>query len=225
MAERIVTGTLFRPGASTVWPGGTVVFELLTRFTIAGGVVLPYEVPARTGFDGSFTATLRVPDSGTAQYRVNFPDGGDLTFWLGAGASIGLDALFNGAGEVPVDIETLDALVAAALTAVVPVPAILIDASPIVWDFNSRPSAAATLTLVNDRSLTLTNVPSNFAVGTLVVTQSAGGGLTLSIPAGHKVVNGADNTLTLSSANGAVDVVMVQKVGSVYYWAVGLNYT
>jgi hypothetical protein len=102
---------------------------------------------------------------------------------------------------------------------------VLTDGATVTWDLGYIPSVTATLTIGGNRTLAFSNVPTNYAVGTLVVTQDGAGGHTLALPAGHKVVNSGDGVVTLTAAAGSVDVLMFQKVGATYYWTVGADYT
>ncbi|KHJ36584.1 hypothetical protein PBAC_32460 [Pedobacter glucosidilyticus] len=96
--------------------------------------------------------------------------------------------------------------------------------STITWDPAKGLNASVTLT--GNSTLAFSSAPVSGTYGTLVVTQPAGGGATLTLPSGTHRVLGSTSTTTvgLSTAGNAVDIVSFYYNGSTYYWNVGQGY-
>ena len=94
---------------------------------------------------------------------------------------------------------------------------ITLSASSPVWNMNL--SCVATLTLTASTSLSITNVVSG-DTGTLRVIQG-NGSYTLTMPTGTKKTS----TITISTTNGAVDILSFVYIGGSYYFNQGKNYT
>jgi hypothetical protein len=84
----------------------------------------------------------------------------------------------------------------------------------------------ASVVLTGNSTLAFSSAPASGSYGTLVVTQPAGGGATLTLPSGTHRVLGSSSTTTvgLSTAGNAVDIVSFYYNGSTYYWNVGQGY-
>ncbi|MRX48544.1 hypothetical protein [Pedobacter puniceum] len=84
----------------------------------------------------------------------------------------------------------------------------------------------ASVVLAGNSTLAFSSAPASGSYGTLVVTQPAGGGATLTLPSGTHRVLGSSSTTTvgLSTAGNAVDIVSFYYNGSTYYWNVGQGY-
>lgn len=94
----------------------------------------------------------------------------------------------------------------------------LTDAATITW--NTSASFNATVTITDNRDLSLTNLlAGNYY--TLRVVQGAGGSNTLTLPVGTKVGNGGAGAVTLSTAIGAIDILTFYYDGTTLY----CNYT
>ena len=86
-------------------------------------------------------------------------------------------------------------------------------------------NASVTLNANSNLSFGATAPPAGSS-GTLIVTQPASGSTyTLALPSGgtHRVLGSASG-ITLSTTNGAKDIVSFYYDGSIYYWNVGLGY-
>mgnify|MGYP006192700743 CR=1 FL=1 len=96
--------------------------------------------------------------------------------------------------------------------------------STITW--NPALGLNASVTLTGNSTLAFSSAPVSGTYGTLVVTQPAGGGATLTLPSGtHRVLGSASTTTVgLSTAGNAVDIVSFYYNGSTYYWNVGQGY-
>jgi hypothetical protein len=105
-------------------------------------------------------------------------------------------------------------------------PQNLTDAATISW--NPANGLNANVTLGGDRTLSFSATPTSGSYGTLVVTQDATGGRTLTLPSGTNKVLGSASTTTiaLSSAANAKDILNFYYDGltSTYYWNVGQGY-
>ena len=108
MGTRTVTGTVYHLDNSP-WDDGEVKFTLLEPFETATETY-PRETHTETlDVNGEFSITLAVPDTGTAYYKVELPDGNSYKFYLEAGAATTLESLLTIAGsEVDQDaVQTL----------------------------------------------------------------------------------------------------------------------
>jgi hypothetical protein len=105
-------------------------------------------------------------------------------------------------------------------------PQNLTDAATISW--NPANGLNANVTLGGNRTLSFSSTPASGSYGTLVVTQDATGGRTLTLPSGTNKVLGSASTTTiaLSSAANAKDILNFYYDGltSTYYWNVGQGY-
>lgn len=107
MTTRTVTGTIYHPGGSTAWVGAVVRFRLAVRFATASLSYPAENVPVTTDSNGAFSVTLAVPDSGTAQWQCELPDGSSFQFALASGAATTLEALISAAASTSVDQNTV----------------------------------------------------------------------------------------------------------------------
>src|SRR4030042_582165 len=109
MGTRTVTGTVFHLDG-TPWASGKVKFELLKAFETSTEVY-PVETHIETlDVNGQFSITLGIPDTGTAYYKVETPDGLTYKFYLAAGAPTTLETLLTIAGS-PIDQNALQTLI------------------------------------------------------------------------------------------------------------------
>lgn len=107
MATRVVSGTIYHPGGSTPWVGAVVRFRLAARFATSSLSYPAENVAATTDSSGAFSVTLAVPDSGTAQWECELPDGSHFQFALASGAATTLEALISAAASASVDQNTV----------------------------------------------------------------------------------------------------------------------
>ncbi len=205
------------------WLGGAVVSRLVRAFATIDDTHPGDSYRWDIDVDGSFEMTLAVPETGTAQYEFTLPSNEKITAHIGLedGSDIDFETLVMGAYAVPTNINTTKALINA-----VHAPAYedLTDAATITWDFDGYPLKQAKVTLGGNRTLDIDNCP-NGASGILIVTQGAGGGHTLALPANSKVIADGQGIITLSSAEGAEDILSFVYDGVAFRWNYGTNYT
>ena len=104
-------------------------------------------------------------------------------------------------------------------------PVALTAGTTITWAPMLGLNASVTLNANSNLSFGATAPPAGSS-GTLIVTQPASGSTyTLALPSGgtHRVLGSASG-ITLSTTNGAKDIVSFYYDGSIYYWNVGLGY-
>jgi len=104
-------------------------------------------------------------------------------------------------------------------------PQTLTDASTINW--NPALGLNASVTLGGNRTLSFTSIPTAGSYGTLVVTQDATGGRTITLPTSttNKVLKSSSTTtIALSTAPGAKDVINFYYDGTYCYWNIGQGY-
>jgi hypothetical protein len=103
-------------------------------------------------------------------------------------------------------------------------PQTLTDAATISW--NPTLGLNANVTLAGDRTLSFTSTPAAGSYGTLVVTQDATGGRTLTLPSTANKVLGSSSTttITLSTTANAKDILNFYYDGTNCYWNIGQGY-
>ena len=103
-------------------------------------------------------------------------------------------------------------------------PQSLTDAATIAW--NPANGLNANVTLGGNRTLSFTATPAPGSYGTLVVTQDATGGRTLTLPSTANKVLGSTSTTTiaLSTAANAKDILNFYYDGTNCYWNIGQGY-
>ena len=103
-------------------------------------------------------------------------------------------------------------------------PQALTDAATISW--NPSNGLNASVTLGGNRTLNFTTTPAVGSYGTLVISQDATGGRTITLPSTSNKVLGSASTTTvaLSSAANAKDILNFYYDGSNCYWNVGQGY-
>jgi hypothetical protein len=103
-------------------------------------------------------------------------------------------------------------------------PQTLTDASTIAW--NPSLGLNASVTLGGNRTLSFTATPATGSYGTLVLTQDATGGRTITLPSTTNKVLGSTSstTIDLSTAANAIDIVNFYYDGTNYYWNIGQGY-
>jgi hypothetical protein len=139
----------------------------------------------------------------------------------GTGATTAAAAL-TALGAVPIASPTFTGTLTAPIYA--SVPQNLTDAATISW--NPANGLNASVTLGGNRTLSFSTAPASGSYGTLVVTQDATGGRTLTLPSGTNKVLGSTSTTTisLSAAANAKDILNFYFDGTTYFWNVGQGY-
>jgi hypothetical protein len=103
-------------------------------------------------------------------------------------------------------------------------PQTLTDATTIAWD--PANGLNASVTLGGNRTLSFTTTPTSGSYGTLVVTQDATGGRTITLPSTANKILGSTSTtaIALSSAANAKDILNFYYDGTNCYWNIGQGY-
>jgi hypothetical protein len=103
-------------------------------------------------------------------------------------------------------------------------PQTLTDAATIDW--NPTNGLNASVTLGGNRTLSFSSMPAIGSYGTLVVSQDATGGRTITLPSTSNKVLGSTSTTTigLSSAANAKDILNFYYDGTNCYWNIGQGY-
>jgi hypothetical protein len=103
-------------------------------------------------------------------------------------------------------------------------PQNLTDAATISW--NPTNGLNASVTLGGNRTLSFSTAPESGSYGTLVITQDATGGRTLTLPSTTNRVLGSTSTTTiaLSTAANAKDILNFYFDGTTYFWNIGQGY-
>ena len=139
----------------------------------------------------------------------------------GTGATTATAALTN-LGAAPLASPTFTGTVTAPIYA--SAPQNLTDAATISW--NPTSGLNANVTLGGNRTLSFSTAPASGSYGTLVITQDATGGRTLTLPSTTNRVLGSTSTTTvaLSSAANARDILNFYFDGTTYFWNIGQGY-
>ncbi len=103
-------------------------------------------------------------------------------------------------------------------------PQSLTDAATISW--NPANGLNASVTLGGNRTLSFSSTPAAGSYGTLVITQDATGGRTITLPSTSNKVLGSSSTTTiaLSAAANAKDILNFYYDGTNCYWNVGQGF-
>ena len=104
------------------------------------------------------------------------------------------------------------------------IPQVLVSGSDIIWDPINGLNASVTLD--QNSTLSFSATPSAGTYGTLVITQDATGGRTITLPSLiNKVLGSASSTtIALSTAAGAQDILNFYYDGTNCYWNIGQGY-
>jgi hypothetical protein len=103
-------------------------------------------------------------------------------------------------------------------------PQALTDGTTISW--NPTLGLNASVTLAGNRTLSFTSTPAAGSYGTLVVTQDATGGRTITLPSTTNKVLGSTSgtTIALSTTANAKDILNFYYDGTNCYWNIGQGY-
>lgn len=217
-----VTGTL------AVANGGTGTTSLTGLVKGNGTTALTAAV---AGTDYQAPITLTTTGSGAASLTgttLNIPSTTNYTLPTSSasvigGVKVGTNLSIDGSGVL--STATSPAFTGA-ITAPIyaSTPQTLTDATTIAWD--PANGLNANVTLGGNRTLSFTTTPTAGSYGTLVVTQDATGGRTITLPSTANKVLGSTSTTTiaLSSAANAKDILNFYYDGTNCYWNVGQGY-
>jgi hypothetical protein len=101
----------------------------------------------------------------------------------------------------------------------------LVDGATITWTMDSTKTVQnATVTLGGARTLALSGLIGGMT-GVLIVKQDSGGGKTLALPVGSKVINTGGGVINLSTGANAIDIISFIYDGTDLYWAFGMSFT
>jgi hypothetical protein len=147
---------------------------------------------------------------------------GTLPLTAGGTGATTAGAALTALGAAPLASPTFTGTLTAPIYA--SVPQNLTDAATISW--NPASGLNASVTLGDNRTLSFSTAPASGSYGTLVVTQDATGGRTLTLPSGTNKVLGSTSTttVTLSSAANAKDILNFYFDGTTYFWNIGQGY-
>jgi uncharacterized protein (TIGR02145 family) len=159
-------------------------------------------VSSTTNLASSVTGTLPIANGGT-------------------GATTAAAGLTN-LGAAPIASPTFTGSVTAPIYA--STPQALTDAPTINW--NPALGLNASVTLGGNRTLSFSSTPVAGSYGTLVVTQDANGGRSITLPSTTNKVLGSISTTTiaLSTAANATDILNFYYDGAKCYWNIGQGY-
>jgi hypothetical protein len=217
-----VTGTL------AVANGGTGTTSLTGLVKGNGTTALTAAV---AGTDYQAPITLTTTGSGAASLTgttLNIPSTTNYTLPTSStsvigGVKVGTNLSIDGSGVL--STATSPAFTGA-ITAPIyaSTPQTLTDATTIAWD--PANGLNANVTLGGNRTLSFTTTPTAGSYGTLVVTQDATGGRTITLPSTANKVLGSTSTTTiaLSSAANAKDILNFYYDGTNCYWNIGQGY-
>jgi hypothetical protein len=189
--------------------------------------------------NGTVTATSYVKSGGSSSEFLKADGSVDNATYLtatGTAANVsGVVAIANGGTAATTAAEALTNLGAAPIasptftgTVTAPIfastPQALTDAATISW--NPANGLNASVTLGGNRTLSFSSTPAVGSYGTLIVSQDATGGRTITLPSTSNKVLGSTSTTTiaLSSAANAKDILNFYYDGTNCYWNVGQGY-
>ena len=170
---------------------------------------------ATTEFVTGAIASATIPDA-TNSTKGKVKLAGDLGGTADAPTVPGL------ASKAPIASPTFTGVVTAPIYA--STPQALTDAATISW--NPANGLNASVTLGGNRTLSFSATPAVGSYGTLVVSQDATGGRTITLPSTSNKVLGSTSTTTiaLSSAANAKDILNFYYDGTNCYWNIGQGY-
>jgi hypothetical protein len=170
---------------------------------------------ATTQFVTNAIATATIPDA-TNSAKGKIQLAGDLAGTADAPTVPGL------ASKAPITSPTFTGVVTAPIYA--STPQALTDAATISWNPSNGLNASVTLT--GNRALSFVSSPAVGSYGTLIVSQDAIGGRTITLPSTSNKVLGSTSTTTiaLSSAANAKDILNFYYDGTNCYWNIGQGY-
>lgn len=191
MATRTVTGTLYHLDG-TAWENGVVKFALVEPFQTATETYPKEEHSETADSNGAISITLGVPDTGTAKYRIELPDGKKYIVYLASGAATTLESLLTIAGSAVAQdaVQTIvDANNVLSITHVTTTYVVL-DSDDVV---------------LCDGTFTVTLPPATGSGATYVIRNIGSGDITLAAD-GTDTING-DGTIAIISGywNGVID--------------------
>ena len=177
-------------------------------------LLFPTQNAVKTYVDNQIASATIVDADATTKGKLQLA--GDLGGTAAAPTVPGL------ASKAPIASPTFTGTVTAPIYA--STPQALTDAATIDW--NPTNGLNASVTLGGNRTLSFSSMPAIGSYGTLVVTQDATGGRTITLPSTSNKVLGSTSTTTiaLSSAANAKDILNFYYDGTNCYWNIGQGY-
>jgi hypothetical protein len=215
----------------------TASFTLTTAGTGAAtlsGTTLNIPSVSSTVNSGSISGTIAVANGGTGATTLTGYVKGTGTTAMTASANIpvadvtGAAPLASPTFTGTVTTSTINTGALSATSVNTPIyastPQTLTDDATISW--NPTLGLNASVTLAGNRTLSFTSTPAAGSYGTLVVTQDATGGRTLTLPSTANKVLGSSSTttITLSTTANAKDILNFYYDGTNCYWNIGQGY-
>jgi hypothetical protein len=215
----------------------TASFTLTTTGTGAAtlsGTTLNIPSVSSTVNAGSVSGTIAVANGGTGSTTLTGYVKGTGTTAMTASANIpvadvtGAAPLASPTFTGTVTTSTINTGALSATSVNTPIyastPQELTDGATISW--NPTLGLNANVTLAGNRTLSFTSTPAAGSYGTLVVTQDATGGRTITLPSTTNKVLGSTSvtTITLSTAANAKDILNFYYDGTNCYWNIGQGY-
>jgi hypothetical protein len=199
-----------------------------------GSGTLTWATISSTVNAGSISGTVAVANGGTGATTLTGYVKGTGTTAMTASANIPVADVTGAAplasptftGTVTTSTINTGALSASSVTTPIyaSTPQALTDGATISW--NPTLGLNASVTLAGNRTLSFTSTPAAGSYGTLVVTQDATGGRTLTLPSTANKVLGSTSTTTiaLSTTANAKDILNFYYDGTNCYWNIGQGY-
>ena len=172
-----------------------------------------------TGNAANVTGIVAVANGGTGAATLTGYVKGTGNTAMTASATI---PVADVTGAAPIASPTFTGTVTAPIFA--STPQALTDATTIEW--NPTLGLNASVTLAGNRTLSFTSTPAVGSYGTLVVTQDATGGRTITLPSTTNKVLGSTSgtTIALSTTANAKDILNFYYDGTNCYWNIGQGY-
>jgi len=116
MATVTLTGTIRKAPGAIAWANAPYKIRLVEGFVIIGGATRPpFTLSGEASALGAVSVSLDVPDTGTAHYELSIPGGPWVPAYLSAADTPTVEGWMAGAYDTPADVETVQALIDAAL--------------------------------------------------------------------------------------------------------------
>jgi hypothetical protein len=217
-SSALTTGTLPLTAGGTGVTSQQAAINILTGTQTAGRYLRSDGTDARlTAIQAADVPTLNQNTTGTAANVT-----GTVALANGGTGATSASAALTALGAAPIASPTFTGTVTAPIYA--SAPQNLTDAATISW--NPTSGLNANVTLGGNRTLSFSTAPASGSYGTLVITQDATGGRTLTLPSTTNRVLGSTSTtsVALSSAANAKDILNFYFDGTTYFWNIGQGY-
>ena len=217
-SSALTTGTLPLTAGGTGVTSQQAAINVLTGTQTSGRYLRSDGTDARlSAIQAADVPTLNQSTTGTAANVT-----GTVALANGGTGATSASAALTALGAAPIASPTFTGTLTAPIYA--SAPQNLTDAATISW--NPTSGLNANVTLGGNRTLSFSTAPASGSYGTLVITQDATGGRTLTLPSTTNRVLGSTSTTTvaLSSAANARDILNFYFDGTTYFWNIGQGY-